>query len=161
MDADANAGRTHLLDELVASVSAAVPVDGNRIQMIGVAGVILGFGRRANRERRKRSLILRPDLTATPPRPLDPRQLMAAVIENLDRHFFAASRDSAKQMYKALEEGKIAKFMHVGLEDDSELFCHLALDTTEHVGKLNFGRFRKGLAMMMLGAKNALRKMKT
>lgn len=89
---------------------------------------------------------------------LDPRQLMAALIENLDRHFYAASRDDAKQLYKALADGNIARFMHVKMEDDSELFCHLALDSTQYVGKLNFGRFRKGLAMMLLSAKKRLEK---
>ena len=89
---------------------------------------------------------------------LDPRQMIQALNENLNQRFYAGSRDAAKQAYQELVDGKLIPLMRIEMEDATEVICELALDTSEYVGKLNFGRFRKGLAMMMLGIKNRLDK---
>jgi len=87
---------------------------------------------------------------------LNPKLLLNAVNDNLNRHFYAANRDSAKQLYKRISEGNVAPFMRIDLGEAGEVFCELSLDTSLYVGKINFGRFRKSLAMMMLGIKNRL-----
>jgi len=87
---------------------------------------------------------------------LDPKLLLNAVNENLNRHFYVGSRDSAKQLYKIIAGGKNAPFMRIDLGEAGEVFCELALDSSLYVGKINFSRFRKSLAMMMLGIKQRI-----
>lgn len=87
---------------------------------------------------------------------LNPKRLLAAVNENLNRHFFAESRDSAKSLFKAISQGQPAPFMRIDTGEAGEVFCELALDSSLYVGKLNFGKFRKALAMMMLGIKTRI-----
>ena len=82
---------------------------------------------------------------------LDPRNLLTALTQNLNHHFYAESRDSAKQLYKKILGGEQVPFMRIQMEGGAEIFCKLSLDISEFVGKINFGRFRQGLAMMMLG----------
>ena len=87
---------------------------------------------------------------------LNPKLLLAAVNENLNRHFYAESRDAAKSLYNAISEGAPAPFMRIDTGEAGEVFCELALDSTLYVGKLNFGKFRKALAMMLLGVKTSI-----
>ncbi|MFT6407509.1 MAG: hypothetical protein ACJAQ6_000921 [Arenicella sp.] len=82
---------------------------------------------------------------------LNPKLLLAAVNENLNRHFYAGARDSSKALYKAIEQGVQAPFMRIDTGDSGEVFCELSLDSSLYVGNINFGKFRKSLAMMMLG----------
>ena len=87
---------------------------------------------------------------------LNPTLLLDAVSENLNRHFFADARDSSKTLYKAICAGKPAPFMRIDTGEAGEVFCELSLDSSLYVGKLNFGKFRKTLAMMMLGIKTRI-----
>lgn len=103
---------------------------------------------------------------------LNPHALLSALNDNLNKRFFVNSRDTAKQLYQALNEGKEIPFMHIGVgasqsdktnrtegandDDRGEVFCKLALDASEYVGKLNFSSFRKNLAMMLLAIKARL-----
>lgn len=82
---------------------------------------------------------------------LDPRKLLNAFTQNLNHHFFAETRNVAKLLFKQLLDGEQVAFMHIQMEDGGEIHCTLSLDVSEYVGKINFGRFRQGLAMMMLG----------
>lgn len=82
---------------------------------------------------------------------LNPKQLLAAINANLNRHFFASARHTAKQLFHKIEDGEDAPFMRIDMGDAGEVLCELALDTSLYVGKLNFGRFRKSLAAMMVG----------
>jgi hypothetical protein len=84
---------------------------------------------------------------------LNPKLLLAAVNENLNRHFYADARDSSKALYKAIYEGTQVPFMRIDTGESGEVYCELCLDSSLYVGKLNFGKFRKALAMMMLGIK--------
>ncbi len=87
---------------------------------------------------------------------LNPKLLLAAVNENLNRHFYADSRDSAKSLYNEISKGSSTPFMRIDTGEAGEVFCELSLDHTLYVGKLNFGKFRKALAMMMLGIKTRI-----
>jgi hypothetical protein len=87
---------------------------------------------------------------------LQPKLLLAAVNENLNRHFYAESRDAAKNLYNTICDEASAPFMRIDTGESGEILCDLALDTSLYVGKLNFGKFRKALAMMMLGIKERI-----
>lgn len=87
---------------------------------------------------------------------LNPKQLLAAINDNLNRNFFAGARHSAKRLFHTLDDGKNVKFMHIDMGDAGEVICELALDTSLYVGKFNFGRFRKSLAIMMLAISKQL-----
>ncbi|MFT5572810.1 MAG: hypothetical protein ACI9FR_001734 [Cryomorphaceae bacterium] len=82
---------------------------------------------------------------------IQPKALLSAINENLNRYFYADSRDSSKQLFKILSDGQSTPFMKIEMGDSGEIYCELKLDTSLHVGKLNFSKFRKGLAAMMLG----------
>jgi len=81
---------------------------------------------------------------------LNPKLLLAAINTNLNSHFFASKRPAAKQLYHEIADGKDAPFMRIDTGEAGEVLCELALDSSMYVGKLNFGRFRKSLATMML-----------
>lgn len=87
---------------------------------------------------------------------LKPKLLLGAINENLNRYFYAESRDSAKALYNLIDKGATAPFMRIDTAEAGEVFCELALDSSLYVGKLNFGKFRKALAMMMLGIKASI-----
>ena len=80
---------------------------------------------------------------------LSPAVLLGAMINNLDHQFFLADRSTAKQAFHKIEDGSQVPFMKLGFSDNTEIQCLMALDSSEFRGKLNFGRFRKNLAMMM------------
>lgn len=87
---------------------------------------------------------------------LQPKKLLTAIVDNLNRHFYAESRDSAKQLFKQISAGKTTPFIKIDLGESGEVFCELSLDSSKHVGSLNFGKFRKGLAMMLLAISRKL-----
>ncbi len=87
---------------------------------------------------------------------LPPKLLLAAVIQNLDHHFFGESRESAKIMFQAILKGEPSPFMKIDTGESGDVFCELSLDTSLYVGKLNFSKFRNSLAMMMVAIKERL-----
>lgn len=88
---------------------------------------------------------------------IQPDALLSAINANLDRYFFSESRDSAKQLFKVLATGESMPFMKIDMGESGEVYCELRLDSTLHEGKLNFSKFRKALAMMMLGIDERLK----
>ena len=87
---------------------------------------------------------------------LDPALFLGALLENLNNHFFANTRDESKRLYMSLAAQKTVPFMHVNAAESGEIYCDLALDNSEYVGKLNYGQFRKCLAVMMHSISNRL-----
>lgn len=87
---------------------------------------------------------------------LNPKSLLSAVLDNLNMHFFSGTRDQAKQFYKVLCDDHPAPFMKIDMGENGEVFCELSLDQSLYVGKLNFGKFRKNLAMMMHAIKERI-----
>ena len=80
---------------------------------------------------------------------LDSTQLLSAMLENLNTQFFADNRADAKRLYLAINDGQQVPFMHIAFPNGGEITCDLALDHSQHLGKLSFGKFRKSLATMM------------
>ena len=80
---------------------------------------------------------------------LDPKALLTAMHNNLNTQFFSDSRNDAKQLYKAIADGKQVPFMRIATQEHGEIVCHLNLDHTQYIGKLNFGNFRKALALLL------------
>ena len=80
---------------------------------------------------------------------LEPSQLLSALLENLNVQFFADNRTDAKRLYQTINGGQQVPFMHIAFPNGGEIACDLALDHSQHVGKLSFGKFRKSLATMM------------
>ncbi len=87
---------------------------------------------------------------------LPPKLLLAAINRNLDYHFFGESRDNAKQMFKTIMDGEPCPFMKIDTGDSGDVYCELSLDGSLYVGKLNFSKFRKSLAMTMVGIQERL-----
>lgn len=87
---------------------------------------------------------------------LNPKLLLSAVLDNLNLHFFTSTRDQAKQFYKLLNDEHPAPFMKIDMGDSGEVFCELSMDQSLYVGKLNYGKFRKNLAMMMHAIKQRI-----
>lgn len=82
---------------------------------------------------------------------LKSEMVLEAIKANLNHQFFVESRDHAKSIFNQLIDGKRLPLMKFEMGEAGEVFCELELDDSEHIGKLNFGKFRKGLAMMLLG----------
>ena len=92
---------------------------------------------------------------------LDPAQFLAAFNEQLNNRFYALPRAESKILYQQLVDGEPEPFMQIDAGEGAEVVCNLVLDASEHVGKLSFSKFRKGLAMMMLNIKNRLDEQKS
>ncbi|NNC98631.1 MAG: hypothetical protein HKN85_00455 [Gammaproteobacteria bacterium] len=89
---------------------------------------------------------------------LQPDKLLQAVLENLNQQFFADSRAQSKLLYKSIADGRQMPFMQIAVDDSGEVICELALDHSQFSGSLNFGKFRKCLAMMLKGLSIKLEK---
>jgi len=87
---------------------------------------------------------------------LKPEMVMNAININLNQQFFVENRDYSKNLFKSLFDGDRQPLMKFEMGESGDVVCHLELDKTEHVGKLNYGKFRKGLAMMMIGIQQRL-----
>lgn len=81
---------------------------------------------------------------------LNPETLLSAILENLNMQFFAESRQESKLLFRDLQNGEQTPFMHINATKSGEIYCNLALDHSAYVGQLNFSRFRKILATMMM-----------
>lgn len=77
---------------------------------------------------------------------LPPTELLTAVYNNLNKRFFEATRNDAKQLYMAVRDGRGIPFMAIVIPDKGDINCSLALDQSQFVGKLNFALFRKALS---------------
>lgn len=84
---------------------------------------------------------------------LKPELLLSAININLNTQLFTATRAYSKNLFNSLADGKRQAFMKLELGEDNEVVCELELDASEHVGSLNYGKFRKALAMMMTSIK--------
>ena len=87
---------------------------------------------------------------------LPPKLLLGAINNNFEHHFFNQSRESAKIVFQSLLKGEQCPFMRIDMGDAGEVQCELSLDTSLYVGKLNFGKFKKLLATMMIAIKERI-----
>ena len=87
---------------------------------------------------------------------LPEHDLISTISVGLNGYFYANSREESKRIYTALKSGKQIKFMQLSANNGSQINCDLTLDTSQYLGKLNFSKFRKGVAMMMMAMKQRL-----
>jgi hypothetical protein len=78
-----------------------------------------------------------------------PEKFLTIASNILYKSFFEAARTDAKNMYKALAEGKRVALINLKMEDDSELRFDVSLDGTEFCGTINFGAFRSSLQALI------------
>lgn len=83
-------------------------------------------------------------------------QFLTISINLVNRALLELPRTEAKQVFKELSIGKILPLSEVRMEDQSLVRFDLALDHSEHVGKLNFGGFRGSLALLLSNVATAL-----
>jgi len=79
---------------------------------------------------------------------LSPKVLLGAINKNLEHHFLNSSRESAKLLFQTILKGETSPFMRIDMGDAGEVHCELSLDEAAYVGKLNFGKFKKSVAVM-------------
>ncbi|GAA6138224.1 hypothetical protein NBRC116583_19710 [Arenicella sp. 4NH20-0111] len=77
--------------------------------------------------------------------------LLNAILTHLNQRFFTDSRDAAKTLFNHIAQGERIPFMKFDLGESGEMVCELELETSEYIGRLNFGKFRRGLALMLQG----------
>ena len=87
---------------------------------------------------------------------IDPSTILAAILENLNIQFYADNRDRAKRFYSSLEKGETISFMKIQTPESGDIECQLKLDASLYNGSLNYSRFRKNMAMMMVAIKNRI-----
>ena len=87
---------------------------------------------------------------------LDPSQLLTAISLNLDSQFYAAKRDHSKRLYSDIADGRAVPFIQLNTKRSGDINCKLQLDATQYTGKLSFSKFRKAMAVMLLGIKTRI-----
>jgi len=78
----------------------------------------------------------------------------------LHRAFVEAQRTDAKNLYKALLEGKKVGLSRIEMEDKSILEVGLSLDHSEFRGKLNYSAFRASVATLIARTAETLKEEK-
>lgn len=75
----------------------------------------------------------------------------------LYKAFLESRRTEAKQVFRDMLAGKSVPLTNVQMEDRSLVRFDVALDHSLYRGKLNFGSFRAGLALLVARLSDALR----
>ncbi|MBT8079053.1 MAG: hypothetical protein KJO31_10805 [Gammaproteobacteria bacterium] len=73
---------------------------------------------------------------------VQPRQLLAAAHQHLTNTFFRQDKTEAKRAFNDISAGRSIPFLEISSGDKGEVYCSLALDHSEYIGKLNFSAFR-------------------
>jgi hypothetical protein len=78
---------------------------------------------------------------------MQPEELLTAICGNLHRHFFKIPKNEAKNRFRELKKGDVVSFLTIGMPEQGEIDCKLALDHSRFIGRLNYSQFRNALAM--------------
>lgn len=84
-------------------------------------------------------------------------QFLTIAVNLLHRAFVEAKRDDAKNLFRAISEGKRVALTNVQMEDKSSVRFDLSVDISEYEGALNFGAFRASLTALMSNLAAALK----
>ena len=76
-------------------------------------------------------------------------QFLTISVNLLHRAFMEAKRTDAKNLFKAVSEGKRVALTNVQMEDKSTIRFDLSMDHSEYVGTLNYGAFRSSLMALL------------
>lgn len=91
--------------------------------------------------------------TQTMPR----EQFLTISVNLLHRAFMEAKRTDAKNLFKAVSEGKRVALTNVQMADKSTVRFDLSMDHSEYDGTLNFGAFRSSLMMLLSNLAGAVK----
>ena len=79
-----------------------------------------------------------------------PREKFLTVANNvIYKALLEAQRTNAKNVYRAISEGKRVALMTIRMDEESESRFDLTLDHSEFRGKLNFGAFRSSIQALV------------
>ncbi len=87
-------------------------------------------------------------------------QFLTIAVNLLHKVFVESSRTDAKNLYRALVEGKRVALTNLKMEDESTVRFDLSLDHSEFAGSLNYGAFRASLRALLGNLVNALEEKK-
>jgi hypothetical protein len=83
-------------------------------------------------------------------------QFILVAVNLLHRAFVTCTRAEAKQRYRKLGDGEQLLLGDVKLEDGSTARFAVSLDSSEHVGRLNFSGFRTSVEVLLANLAQAL-----
>jgi hypothetical protein len=84
-------------------------------------------------------------------------QFLTIAINLLHRAFMDAKRTDAKNLFKAISEGKRVALTNLQMEDKSSVRFDLSMDHSEYAGTLNFGAFRSSLTALLSNLVDAVK----
>ena len=84
-------------------------------------------------------------------------QFLTIAINLLHRAFMDAKRTDAKNLFKAVSEGKRVALTNLQMEDKSSVRFDLSMDHSEYAGTLNFGAFRSSLTALLSNLVDAVK----
>lgn len=87
-------------------------------------------------------------------------QFLTVAVNLLHKVFIEAGRTDAKNLYRALAEGKRVALTNLKMEDGSSVRFDLNLDHSEFDGSLNYGAFRASLRALLGNLAHALQEEK-
>ncbi|MFV8817641.1 hypothetical protein [Haliea sp. E17] len=87
-------------------------------------------------------------------------QFLTIAVNLLHRAFVESPRTDAKNLYRALAEGKRVALTNLKMDDGSTVRFDLSLDHSEFVGTLNYGAFRASLRSVLGNIAQALQEKK-
>jgi hypothetical protein len=80
---------------------------------------------------------------------LDRGTFLTVASNVLFKSLLEAERASAKNIYRAISDGKRVALMTIRMDEDSESRFDVSLDHSEYRGKLNFGAFRTSVQALV------------
>ena len=83
------------------------------------------------------------------PQSMPRQQFLTVAVNLLNRAFLEAKRTDAKNLYRAVAEGKRVALTNLQMDDKSTVRIDLSLDHSEFDGSLNFGAFRNSLTALL------------
>ncbi len=87
-------------------------------------------------------------------------QFLTIAVNLLHKVFIESGRTDAKNLYRALAEGKRVALTTLKLENGSGVRVDLTLDHSEFAGALNYGAFRASLRTLLANMAQALQEEK-
>lgn len=87
-------------------------------------------------------------------------QFLTIAVNLLHKVFVESTRTDAKNLYRALAEGKRVALTNLKMEDESTVRFDLSLDHTEFAGNLNYGAFRASLRALLINLVQTLQEEK-
>lgn len=96
-------------------------------------------------------------MAAVQSRPIAQQQFLLVAVNLLHRAFVACTRAEAKQRYRRLADGHQLLLGDVRLQDESTARFAVSLDSSEHIGRLNFSGFRGSVEVLLANLARALK----